>query len=97
MKKIICMEYTAINIDDNCIRKYRKGDDYTCFTNYIRIYTPFNDFMKNNPPCQTCLIQSMCVREKFAHPTLDSIPDHLQIKICDKLIEFVDNHNSFSK
>jgi len=51
--------------------------------------------MKYNPPCKECLIQGMCLKENPAHPTLDSEPDHLYIKICDKLIRFISNNINF--
>ena len=68
---------------------------YTAFTDYIRMYILIDDFIKLNPPCRTCLVQSMCVSEKLAHPTLDSLPNHLRIKICEKLNNFVKNNKFF--
>jgi hypothetical protein len=61
------------------------------YTMHIRIYTIINKFMIHNPPCRKCLIQSMCIEENLSHPTLDSEPDHLDIKVCEKLKTFIDN------
>lgn len=65
------------------------------FISYLIIYTAVNNFMEYNPPCKECLIQTMCIREDLAHPTRDSMPDHLHIKTCTKLKDFVTNHKLF--
>jgi len=98
MKEIIYTEYTAIDIETDKFGVYEHSSKtgFTTFTDYIRIYTTVDNFIKLNPPCQTCLIQSMCVSERLAHPTLDSLPDHyLRIKICERLEEFVKNNKFF--
>jgi hypothetical protein len=68
------------------------------FIRDLIIYTAVDNFMEYNPPCKECLIQGMCIREDLAHPTLDSIdsmPDHLHVKTCKKLKDFVLNHKLF--
>lgn len=59
--------------------------------NHIRIYTLTDNFMKYDPPCKECLIQSMCINEHLAHPTNDSLPDHINIRTCENLKNFIND------
>jgi len=74
------------------IKAFQNNNTYKM---YLHIYTLTNNFMKHNPPCKQCLIQVMCIKENLAHPTLDSEPDHLYIKLCDKLKQFIYDNNLF--
>ena len=55
--------------------------------NAILVITSLNKFMKHKPPCQTCLIQSMCIKENT-----DIEPEYLIINVCDKLKTFLINN-----
>lgn len=62
------------------------------YINYIYIYTLTDDFMKYNPPCKECIIQAMCIKENLSHPTE---LDHLYIKLCDRLKQFIYDNKFF--
>lgn len=44
-------------------------------------------FMEKNPPCETCLIQGMCIKQDK-----DEIHNFIRIEICDKFKEFICNY-----
>lgn len=54
---------------------------------YISFYPDgtIKEFMKHNPPCKQCLIQAICIRYN----------NHLEIKACDKLKNFIMNNKYF--
>lgn len=86
------IQYKAIASHVTSYSEYTTTPIKNPYINYICIYTLTDNFMKYTPPCQTCLIQAMCIKENLAHPTE---PDHLYIKLCDRLKQFIYNNNSF--
>jgi len=60
---------------------YADGSD-----NNIYLYCKLNIFIKLNPPCKECLIQSMCIKDISV--LLDEYAG-VQIKSCDLLREFI--------
>jgi hypothetical protein len=46
--------------------------------------TTIENFMKHKPPCQTCLIQGMCIKQYSDH-----VHNFINMEICDKLREFI--------
>jgi hypothetical protein len=53
-------------------------------------YTTLDAFMKSNPPCKECLIQSMCIINKTSR-----YYDKLEINSCNRLNEFSLNNYWF--
>jgi hypothetical protein len=51
---------------------------------YLRIFNlTIKGFMKFNPPCKECLIQSMCLTEyEYATP-------ELTMKLCEKMYNYI--------
>ena len=60
------------------------GDGVIDLVNAILVITTLENFLKYKPPCQTCLIQSMCIKESTAIE-----PEYLIINVCDKLKSFL--------
>jgi len=55
--------------------------------NAILVITTLENFLKYKPPCDECLIQSMCIKE-----STDIEPEYMVINVCDKLKSFlIDN------
>lgn len=52
----------------------------------VLLITTLSNFLKYKPPCQTCLIQNMCIREMTEY-----VPIYLIVKVCDKLKTFLIN------
>lgn len=58
----------------------------------VFIYKTVNNFMSYNPPCQTCLIQGMCL-SNVSYSNNDFIC--IKIKKCKKLINFINSNKFF--
>lgn len=65
---------------------------YMLFFNIAFIYDLIEDFMKYNPPCEECLVQSICIEEihRDNYP-----PVMLKIIMCDSLLRFIENTDLF--
>ena len=70
-------------------------DKATKLSDYIFIYSRYDNFMKYTPPCKGCLICSMCIREEMDNPSRYITDAYLYIKVCDKLKSFVINNELF--
>jgi len=56
--------------------------------NAILVITSLENFLKYKPPCDECLIQSMCIKE-----STDIEPEYLVINVCNKLKTFFITNN----
>ena len=52
-------------------------------------YTSLDIFMRSNPPCKECLINTMCIYD-------DCTVKVLTIRACDRLNKFVKNNYWFT-
>jgi len=66
------------------------------YKTYIIITKPnqlaIEEFMKHNPPCKKCLVQSMCIEKKILSSNTIAL---LLVRSCDDLIFFIHNNMSF--
>ena len=70
----------------------------------ILIYTLFlTEFIEQKPPCQTCLIQSMCISNipdiQLIHQEVydENIKYDIRIKLCNELDKFLEKNKKFKR
>jgi len=69
---------------------------YTSYIDYIDIYNVMiSQFMDYDPPCKECLVKTMCMNIEYNNPNTVYEFLCLEIKRCDKLIEFIIYNKEF--
>ena len=69
--------------------------EQTNLSDYIFIYSKYDNFMRYTPPCNKCLICSMCIKEEIDNPSRYMTDTYLYIKLCDKLKNFINGNELF--
>lgn len=64
---------------------------YGIYPIYTQIYNiNINNFLKLKPPCDKCLIQTMCIKHSIYRNTLNA-------RRCNLLIKFLKNHKNLKQ
>lgn len=59
--------------------------------------TTIEDFMKKDPPCKECLVQSMCLTEyEYDVPNEIKVYYEMTIDLCERMNEFINNDSEFN-
>lgn len=65
---------------------------YTTLKN-LYMYTTLEEFQKHNPPCNECLIQSMCIDYRVIPYKAKGAT--MQIKVCKEFNKFINSNENF--